>query len=158
VRFEKYKQSDMAADNTVPEATYKLRCNKVTFKEPQEDGKTCDVAGETEAGIPTFVNKKGETVFPYLSLDWVIQDDGETFGRHVFDNYVSLAPGDDWKVRQIMKSLEFSEDDAFDTDEWIDRECFGVVTKQKEGKGKDGKWYPAQNRVGRYMGLNETQK
>jgi hypothetical protein len=147
MRFDNFRQKDMAEDNTIPEATYRLRVNKVTFKEPKDS----EQSGENEFGIPVYRNKKGEDTYPYLTLDLVVQDEGETYGRHVFDNYLSLAPGDDWKIRQIMKALEFDEDEPLDTDTWIDRECYGVVTRQKAGKGKDGNYYQAQNRVGRYM-------
>lgn len=153
MRFDNFRPKDMTQDNTVPEATYVLRCNKCTFKEPKD----AERSGETETGVPTFTNKKGETVFPYLSFDFVIQDDGEQFGRHVFDNYVSLAPGDDWKLRQLMTAMEFDEDEALDTEAFVDREVTAVVTKTKAGKGKDGKWYDAQNRIGRYLSLSAQQ-
>jgi hypothetical protein len=142
----------MAVDNTIPEGAYRVRTNKFEFKAPKNSSNR-----GTELD-PKYYDEKGEQTYPYFSADLIVQDDGEFFGRHVFDNYISTAPGDDWKLRQYADGAELPEDEDFESEKMVDSEFYVVVTKSKEGKGKDGNWYPAMNRVSRVMKLSEASK
>lgn len=152
MKLSGYRPKDMSVDNTIPEGAYRVRTNKFEFKAPK------DSTNKGTEDNPKFYNEKGELVYPYFSADLIVQDDGEFFGRHVFDNYITTEPGEDWKLRQYTDAAELPEDEDFDSDKMIESEFYVVVTKSKEGKGKDGNWYPAMNRVGRVIKLSDTSK
>lgn len=148
------KAADMSESNTIPEATYRLRVNKFEFKTPKD----ATLMGKDSDGNEDYRDKDGKRKWPYFSADLVVQDEGEFFGRHVFDSYISTEPGDDWKLRMYWVAAELDPNEDFDSDQLLEAELYGVITLNKEGKGKDGKWYPAQNRVGRVIGLNDIDK
>lgn len=139
-KLEGYRPKDMAETNLIPDGTYHLRINKVEYHP------------FTPADPSKPKNDDNKDKQPYLNVDLVVQDEGDYFGRHVFD-YVSLAKGDDWKMRQLCDATEKPEDWEVDTDEFIDNEVDAVVGTQKGKKG-----YPDKNAVKRYISLGETRE
>lgn len=138
-KLEGYRPSDMATSSLIKDGTYHLRINKVGYHPFQPADPSKPISDD---------NKDKQ---PYLDVDLVVMDDGDFLGRHVFD-YVSLAKGDDWKMRQLCDATDKPEDWEVDTDEFIDNEVDAVVGVSK---GKRG--YSDKNIVKRYISNRAEQ-
>jgi hypothetical protein len=129
------KLSDLPKSSVIPAATYRLRVNK------------CDLFTAEDARA-----KKADTKITEdnLNMDFVVIDEGERFGRHIFDN-LPLGGEFAWRTRQFLDAMEYPSDEDLDTDKLIDGEVIAVVTVQKESIGKDGNTYPERNRIQKFM-------
>lgn len=136
MRFDGYKVSDMATSDPVPEATYHLRIAKVDYANPDDP--------EWKAAHPN-----SEAKHPGLLFDFVVQDEGDLFGRHVFQN-ATMKKGGDWLLRQIVEALGKEDDWELDTDEMVDGEVMGVVLVKPASA--DGK-YTARNEIKKFLPL-----
>lgn len=127
------KAGDVKAD-VWPEMTVRFRVNKCEFRDVAQlkaDGK---IKAESDLNDG-------------LNLDLVVQDEGEYFGRHLFDG-VDLDGQFAHRCRQFLDAIEYPDDEDIDTDRITDAEFIGVVGVQPESK--DGQ-YPARNRIKKFL-------
>ena len=108
----------------IPEGTYALRIHQAKFVTAAE-GK--------------------DAKFDYINLDCVVTEEGDFFGRHIFQN-VTLKPAQAFLAAQIEEALGFDELHELNNDEWLDGELMGVVTIEK---GKQG--YSDRNHVKKFL-------
>jgi len=137
-KLEGYRPADMSESNMIPEGNYHLRCSKVTYYpfKPADPTKP--------------ISEENKDKSPYLNVDWVVMD-GQHTGRHVFD-FVSLAKGEDWKMRKMCDATGKPEDWEVDTDEFVDNEVDAVVGKQPGKKG-----YPDKNYIKKFIVEGERE-
>lgn len=136
------KKTDLSASSTVPAATYRFRVNKAEINT-----------------VEAIREKKPDSRIEddQLNLDLVVQDEGDFFGRHVFEN-LSLSGQFSWRARKFLDAIEYPDDEDLDTEKMVDAEFYGVVKVQPASVGKDGKEYDERNQVSKFIGLNETLK
>ena len=135
--LENLRLGDMAKGEPLPEGVYHVRINKAEER----------------------INAEKPDAFPYLNVDYVVCGGSpeEHHGRHVFEN-CTYEPGKNFSLRQLATAV-FGEDDDLDVIEVIregkfsDAELQVAVAIDKEGKGKDGKFYAARNSVKKRLPL-----
>jgi hypothetical protein len=137
---EGLRLGDMSKGEVLPEGVYHVRIAKAEEK----------IAQPSESNPDPY---------PYLNLDYVVTGSSpeEFHGRHVFE-MCTYKPGGNFALRQVAEAAGADED--ADILRWvkegtfIDRELLVAVKVEKEGKGKDGKWYPERNRVVKRLALD----
>jgi len=130
------KASDLPKTNVVPEMTARLKVHKVEYR---------DAAALKAAGTV----KQDSQVVDGLNLQLVIQDEGEYFGRYIFEQ-VDFEGQYSSRSRQFLDAIEYPADENIDTDRIVDAEFTGVIGIMKESA--DGK-YPEKNRIKKFMKL-----
>src|SRR5688572_16844105 len=89
-----FKGEDAKAGDPVPSGTYAADLRKVEAFDPD----SARAAG-----------KNTQAQYPSLRVDWVITDDGEFLGRHIFDNLI-LAAGKNFMMRRLFDAVSFPDD------------------------------------------------
>lgn len=144
--------------NYMPQAPESMRLGDMAKGEPVPEGVYhCRVASMEQR--TTEANEKNPDPWPYLMVSYAVTGGSpeEYHGRRVFD-MLTLDPKNNYRLRQLAVAC-FGEDDDLDvmdkirTNGFIDAEVQVAVVVEKAGKGKDGKFYEARNRVTKTLSL-----
>lgn len=145
--FAPVTKKDIESRQLVPEGTYHLRIAKAEAKAPKD---------ATNNGDGTYTDADGKRQYPYLSLQYVVKDEGsEWLGSSIFD-MMPLEPGQMYRLSALLEKIGMidkntSDDWSFgpdDVPEMVGREFLGVVTVRKGQKG-----YPDRNGIARFLDL-----
>jgi hypothetical protein len=126
------KVNDLPKTNLVPDGTYRLRVEAVEYRDVQalkDEGKI-----KAESKLDNGLN-----------LNLVVQDEGEFFGRHIFEG-VDLEGQYNSRSRHFLEACEYPADQDIDTDLLKDAEFIAVIGTRKETKE-----YPAKNWIKKFM-------
>jgi hypothetical protein len=140
---------DMTKSEPLPEGVYHCRVAKAEIKHPKDPYKK-KADGSFDLENPNF---------PYVNYDYVVTGGSpeEYHGRHVFE-IGTLKPGATFVNRQVMEACGFSDDttlgEALPELNTGNRELLLALAVEAEGKGKDGKWYPARNKIAKRLPLS----
>jgi hypothetical protein len=136
---------EVKGSDPVPAGTYKCRLAKIEAFDPDE---------------ARAQGKKTDAQHASLRPDWVIQDEGEMFGRHIFDN-LTLAAGKAFMLRKFLDAIAWPDDKPVFEDgvfvgksDMLDSECILVVEIEQERTDPNtGVSYEARNRVKNYISV-----
>jgi hypothetical protein len=142
----------------MPQAPESMRLGDMAKGEPVPEGVYHARVGSMEQRT-TEPSEKNPDPWPYLMVSYIIMGGSpeEFHGRRVFD-MLTLDPKNNFKLRQLAVAV-FGEDEELDVMEkirenaFIDAELQLATTVDKAGKGKDGKYYEARNRVSKVLAL-----
>lgn len=133
-------RGDIPKNVPIPEAVYRCRIHKITE----------DVVG-AEKDAQGNVIKQGD---PVWNVQLVVQDEGEFFGRYLFDTLFLPPARGAWKLRQLAESIDYPENENVNSDRMVDAEVLAVVEIESERTDpKTGKHYDARNRVKTYQSV-----
>lgn len=128
---------DIPRNVPVPEAVYKVRIHKIT--------------------PDTVTDSKTKEPIPVWNAQLVIQDEGEYFGRYLFDTFFLPPAQGAWKLRALAEAIDYPSDERLNADRMIDGECYAVVEIEPERTDeRTQKHYDARNRVKTYKSLLEA--
>jgi hypothetical protein len=136
---------EVKGSDPVPAGTYKGRLAKIEAFDPDE---------------ARAQGKKTDAQHASLRPDWVIQDEGEMFGRHIFDN-LTLAPGKAFMLRKFLDAIAWPDDKPVFEDgvfvgksDMLDAQVILVVEVEAERTDPNtGNTYEARNRVKNYISV-----
>jgi len=136
-----FKGSDAEKGEPIPGGTYRCSLKKIEAFDPDE----ARAAG-----------KNTTAEHPSLRADWVVQDEGEYFGRHIFDNLI-LTAGKNFMLRRFLDAIAWPDDKDIISDgvfvaasDMAEAEC-NLVVEIDPAKTIEGVTYEARNRVKAYI-------
>ena len=136
---------EVKGSDPVPAGTYKCRLAKIEAFDPD---------------LARAQGKKTDAQHPSLRADWVVQDEGEMFGRHIFDNLV-LTAGKSFMLRKYLDAIGWDDDKPVFADgqfvaqsDMIDAQAILVVEVEQERTDPNtGQSYDARNRIKNYISV-----
>lgn len=142
---QNFAGGDAKVGDPVPAGTYRCELRKIEAFDPD----AARAAG-----------KKTDAEHPSLKCDWVIQDEGEFFGRHIFDSLI-LTAGKNFMLRRFLDAITWPDEKAvFENGEFVAQsdmtgvQCNLVVEEEKERTDeKTGTKYDARNRVKQFISV-----
>ena len=138
-----FKGSDAQKDQPLEAGTYRCRLKEIKAFDPDQ---------------ARAEGKKTTAKEPSLKAVWVVQDEGDCFGRHLFDS-MTLTAGKNFMLRKFLDAIAWDDDKDIITDgvfvaeaEMIDVEC-NLVIEVEPARTVEGTTYDVRNRVKQFISV-----